>query len=401
MLRARAVIVAAVIVAGAGLSLSPVPAFAQAPDAYFEFLMARRLESEGNDPAALAALERAAAASPESAEVKAEIAAFHYRRNQRAEAEKAARAALALDDKSVEANRVLGLILTAVVESAGDRPSLQTAATLKDAIMHLERSLAGAPAADIQVQYTLGQLYIRSGDSDKAVQMLTRVLGQNPNSVPGRLMLARAYAAGNDLPGAISVARRDRRGRAARRGGARAVSGAGRPAGRRRPVVHDRARAAADQRRPQVAADHRAAHRQGIWPCGRLRRRRAQAASAGRPLSAAAGAGAVRQRRPQRGDCRARGDPALGAGRQRDPVRAGRSLPGRGPVVGRRARAAPGHCQRAGQRQRAEHARLPAGGPRRQAGRGDHAGPPGAREGAGQRRVSRHASAGRCFERAS
>jgi tetratricopeptide (TPR) repeat protein len=129
MLRARVLIVAAVIGACAGLG--PGPALAQTPDAYFEFLMARRLESEGNNPAALAALERAAKASPESAEVKAEIAAFHYRRNQRAEAEKAARAALALDEKSVEANRVLGQILTAMVESAGDRPSLQTAATLK------------------------------------------------------------------------------------------------------------------------------------------------------------------------------------------------------------------------------------------------------------------------------
>ncbi len=203
MLRARVLIVAAVIGAFAGLG--PEPAFAQTPDAYFEFLMARRLESEGNNPAALAALERAAKASPESAEVKAEIAAFHYRRNQRAEAETAARAALAIDENSVEANRVLGQILTAVVESAGDRPSLSTAATLKDAILHLERSLAGAPAADIQVQYTLGQLYLRSGDSDKAIQMLTRVLGQNPNSVPGRLMLARAHASGRDLPGAISV----------------------------------------------------------------------------------------------------------------------------------------------------------------------------------------------------
>ena len=204
MLRARALFAAVI---GGLAGLAPTPGAAQTPpDAYFEFLMARRLESEGNNPAALAALERAAKVSPESAEVKAEIAAFHYRRNQRPEAEKAARAALALDEKSVEANRVLGQILTAVIESAGERaPTLQTATQLKDAIMHLERALAGSPAADIQVQYTLGQLYIRSGDTDKAIQMLTRVLGQNPGSVQGRITLARAYAAGSDLPGAIGV----------------------------------------------------------------------------------------------------------------------------------------------------------------------------------------------------
>jgi tetratricopeptide (TPR) repeat protein len=203
MLPARALLAAVVIGALAGLA--PGPADAQTPDAYFEFLMARRFESEGNNPAALAALERAVAASPASAEVKAELAGFYYRRNQRPEAEKAARAALALDEKSVEANRVLGQILTATVESAGERPTLQTAAVLKEAITYLERALVGSPAPDVQVQYTLGQLYIRSGATDKAIQTLTRVLGQNPNSVPGRLTLARAYAAALDLPGAINI----------------------------------------------------------------------------------------------------------------------------------------------------------------------------------------------------
>ena len=204
MFPVRVLIVAAVVGALAGVA--PQPAHAQTPDAYFEFLMARRYESDGNNPAALAALERAAAASPASAEVKAEIAAFHYRRNQRAEAEKAARAALALDEKNVEANRILGQALSSTLENAGDRPpTLQTAAVLKEAITHLELALAGSPAPDVQVQYTLGQLYIRSGASDKAIQTLTRVVGQNPNSVPGRLTLARAYAAGDDLPGAISI----------------------------------------------------------------------------------------------------------------------------------------------------------------------------------------------------
>jgi tetratricopeptide (TPR) repeat protein len=203
MLPARALIV---LLVGAFAGLMPQPARAQTPDAYFEFLMARRLESEGNNQAALAALERAAAAAPESAEVKAEIAGFHYRRNQRPEAEKAARAALAIDDQNVEANRIVGQILTADLDSASDRPpTLQTAAVLTDAIMHLERAVAGSVAPDAGVQYTLGQLYIRSGETDKAVQTLTRVLGQNPSSVPGRLTLARAYAAGLDLANAIGT----------------------------------------------------------------------------------------------------------------------------------------------------------------------------------------------------
>jgi tetratricopeptide (TPR) repeat protein len=204
MLSARASIIAFTI--GVLGGLAPLPAEAQTPDAYFEFLMARRLESDGNNAGALAALERAAAAAPASAEVKAEIAAFHYRRNQRPEAEKAARAALALDEKNVEANRILGQILTAAVEAAADRPpTLQTAAVLDEAIVSLERAISGSISPDAGVQYMLGQLYIRSGATDKAIQILGRVVAQNPGSVQGRLTLARAYAAGENLTGAIGV----------------------------------------------------------------------------------------------------------------------------------------------------------------------------------------------------
>ena len=70
-LRGR-VVLAALIVASA----IPATAAAQNPSAYFEFLMARRLEGQGDHAGALAALERAASADPSSAEVRAEIASF-------------------------------------------------------------------------------------------------------------------------------------------------------------------------------------------------------------------------------------------------------------------------------------------------------------------------------------
>src|SRR5688572_23898828 len=104
----RAVIFSAAVLAAA---LLPSGAFAQgAADPYFEFLMARRLESQGDTAGALAALNRAAAADRTSAEIRAEIAAFQLRHNRREEAEKAAREALALDEANVEAHRALGLI---------------------------------------------------------------------------------------------------------------------------------------------------------------------------------------------------------------------------------------------------------------------------------------------------
>ena len=183
------------------------PAFAHATDPYFEFLQARRLEADGDAKGALAALERAATADPKSAEVRAEIASLHLRRNERADAEKSAKAALALDETNVEANRVLGLLNAAAVEGSNERtPTAQTTAALRDAIMYLERAVTGAGVtADANLQYQLGRLYIRSGAPDKAVQALTRVIAQNPNSVQGRLALAQAFAAGKDLKSAINV----------------------------------------------------------------------------------------------------------------------------------------------------------------------------------------------------
>src|SRR3954469_20212483 len=108
MRAARRVAVAALL-----LGATPVATLAQSEpvDPYYEFLNARHLEGEGDNDGALAALQRAAAADPSSAEIRAEIASFYQRRNKRAEAEQAARQALTLDQNNVEGNRVVGQIL--------------------------------------------------------------------------------------------------------------------------------------------------------------------------------------------------------------------------------------------------------------------------------------------------
>ncbi|MBI4266659.1 MAG: tetratricopeptide repeat protein [Acidobacteria bacterium] len=199
-------VVSSLLLAGLLVAAVPSPAVAQSAEAYFEFLMARRLESQGDYAGAQAALERAAAANPTSAEVRAEIAAFQLRRNRRAEAEKAAREALALDAANVEANRVLGLIFAATVDTLNARTQaaqLETAA--RDAITYLERAVsdAGTPT-DITLHFTLGRLYLRTGNAAKAVEALTRVVNQNPGSVQGRLLLAQAFAAAGNLEEAIA-----------------------------------------------------------------------------------------------------------------------------------------------------------------------------------------------------
>ena len=186
---------------------APVAAVAQdAGGAYFEFLLARRLEGVGDFPAAQAALERAAKLDVRSSEVRAELGAFHLRRSQPEEAEAAAKAALAIDSDSVEGHRVLGLVYAGYADGGSQRASTaQTTQYLKDAIMHLELASASTMAGDLVLNFTLGRLYLRAGTPDKAVQSLTRVVGQNPGSVQARLLLAQAQAVTKDIPAAIAT----------------------------------------------------------------------------------------------------------------------------------------------------------------------------------------------------
>jgi tetratricopeptide (TPR) repeat protein len=179
-----------------GLFLVPVAAAAQT-DPYYEFMEARRLEAEGNAAGARAALERAAAADPGSAEIRAEIAGLEMRENNIEAAETAAREALKLDANNVEAHRVLGLILAAYVESADENDAAaKSPERTKEAISHLEK-VAATPggATDLNLQYNLGRLYMRDGAVDRAIERLRDVVDQNPYSVQARLSLAQALGA--------------------------------------------------------------------------------------------------------------------------------------------------------------------------------------------------------------
>src|SRR4051794_12536962 len=98
---------------GAALCVtSPHPSFAQttpsqtptqtpttqvSADALYDFLMARHLEALGDPKGAQGELEKAAKEDPRSAEVRAELAAFHLRRDEDDAAEMNAKAALQID----------------------------------------------------------------------------------------------------------------------------------------------------------------------------------------------------------------------------------------------------------------------------------------------------------------
>jgi predicted Zn-dependent protease len=91
-------------------------------------------------------------------------------------------------------------------EDTGRGQGAQAAAAemVKQSIVHLERvTVNPAGLTDLNLQYTLGRLYTRNGQADKAIQALTRVVNENPLSVQGRLSLAQAYVVAHDMNNAI------------------------------------------------------------------------------------------------------------------------------------------------------------------------------------------------------
>jgi tetratricopeptide (TPR) repeat protein len=196
------------LLVGAALTLaSSRPALGQtATDSYFDFLIARHLEAIGDNKGAQTQLEKAVTEDPQSAEVRAELAGFHLRRDDADAAEKVGKEALALDDANSEAHRVLGMLYAGRSDDAGRGQAAQAADFVRQSIAHLERVIDNpAGLTDLNLQYTLGRLYTRAGQTDKAIQALSRVVGENPASVQGRLALAQAYVVARNMGDAIDT----------------------------------------------------------------------------------------------------------------------------------------------------------------------------------------------------
>src|SRR5262252_4252919 len=103
------------------LAQTPQPANSTDPPsaaALYDFLMARHLEALGDQKGAQAELEKAANEDPRSAEVRAELAAYHLRRDEDDAAEMNAKAALQIDPDNSEAHRVLGLLYAGRADEA-------------------------------------------------------------------------------------------------------------------------------------------------------------------------------------------------------------------------------------------------------------------------------------------
>jgi tetratricopeptide (TPR) repeat protein len=197
MMLVRAAVLALLAASPALAQTTPSPAPDAKAQAFYEFLMARRLEADNDMAGALAALERARKLDPESAEIPAEIAGFYSRQNRATDAVLAAEQALKLDQHNDEAHHVLGQVYAQWADGASPLPTgLTMAAARSAAIEHLS-AIQGSPlmATNPNLLMTLGRLQLRAGKGDLAVPILEKVAQQVPWAAEPLVLLYEAQIA--------------------------------------------------------------------------------------------------------------------------------------------------------------------------------------------------------------
>jgi tetratricopeptide (TPR) repeat protein len=200
--------------------------------AYYEFLKGRMLEGAGRVPEALEAYERASKMDPQSAQIRAEIAALYARQNRPTDAIQAAKAALKLDPDDSEAHWVLGTVYAAVIDAKAEEEATGAARrrarrgaaapapdagsngtgsagaeealpTIDDAIAHLEQARPER-LYDNGLHLALGRLYLQKEDFQKAIGVTSYVF-EREGTIDAAFLLAQAYDGANDHAKAIDT----------------------------------------------------------------------------------------------------------------------------------------------------------------------------------------------------
>ncbi len=176
--------------------------------AYFEFMLGRQLEDRGDIDGAIAALRRAMALHPASADLPAELSALYARQSRVRESIEAASAALAINPKHGEANRVLGSIYASLAERdpGGVAPGGGQATYRQLALDYLGKSLASSsPITAVGVRLTIARIEMQASAFDKAIPVLRQLLADEPWLPQGVAMLAQAYTESGQTASAITL----------------------------------------------------------------------------------------------------------------------------------------------------------------------------------------------------
>lgn len=189
----RAIVLIAALLGSVSPGAVPQISSAAGDTPGYYFLLGRYLEGQGKIDAAIAAHRRAIDMEPQSAELRAELAALYARQDRAPEALDTAEAALQKDSGNREANRIVGSIYAAFVDQKqpirrGDDQSQYTGR----AIASLEKA-RGEGATDLSLELMLGRLYLRTQAFDKAIPPLRRVFEEQRAYGEAALLLASAF----------------------------------------------------------------------------------------------------------------------------------------------------------------------------------------------------------------
>ena len=175
-------------------------------DAYYQFLLGRHFDGQAETDKAIDAYRTAVRLDPTAADVLVDLAELYARQGRPNEAIEAAQAALAIDEDHREAHRMLGLVLVALSERAGQRGGSVASESQRqyatDAIAHLERA---DQVDDPRLQVTLARLYLNTGAGEQAIALLSRLLEDEPDYREALLLLSRAYTESGDRTKAIAA----------------------------------------------------------------------------------------------------------------------------------------------------------------------------------------------------
>jgi tetratricopeptide (TPR) repeat protein len=180
------------------------PAASAEADAGYLFLVALHLEGVGKVDEAIASLQKALTLVPESAELRAELAALYARQDRGLEALNTAEEALKRDPNNREANRILGSIMAVLSDQKkplrpGDDPSQYQSR----AIAALEK--AKGDGSDLNLLLTLGRLQLRAGQPEKAITSLRRIFEEQPQYTEGAMLLVAAQEGAGRIDDAIAT----------------------------------------------------------------------------------------------------------------------------------------------------------------------------------------------------
>lgn len=177
-------------------------------EAYYQFVLGRRLEEDGDIDGAIAAYTRAMKLDAASAELPAELAELYARQSRVREAIESAEAAITISPGHSAAHMILGSIYANLAErderGAGAAPA--GTSFRQQAVDHLERALQEArPDIAAGVRLTLARLYMQDGTMDRAIGVLRQLLADEPWLPQGVAMLAQAYTDAGRGPEAIAL----------------------------------------------------------------------------------------------------------------------------------------------------------------------------------------------------